>query len=74
MALKLDANDADAIVGLALHYKRKVNFEKYFSYLQRALSIDKKNLGALVELSEHYLFKGDNTKAIKLAKYGLEVL
>ena len=61
----------DGFIGLANIEKQQGNVEGYFHLLEMAFLKNNENPNLMLLLAEHYLYKGDYSKAQKLAVRGL---
>lgn len=67
----MDPNIVEAYIGLASILQINGDMTGYFKNLEKAFGINDSNPNLLLLLAEHFLYKGDYSKAQKLAIKGL---
>jgi tetratricopeptide (TPR) repeat protein len=72
--VKLDPNSVEAHLGIAIIEEKMENYGLYFDELKRALAINNQHPLVLLHLSEHFLLKGDLSKALNTCLTGLSAL
>jgi len=68
---KSESLESEGYLGLAIVEKKQKNYKSYFEYLEKAYTSSQKNPQVMLELAEHYMFKDDFERAVKIARYGL---
>jgi len=63
--------ESEGYLALAIVEKKQKNYKNYFEYLEKAYNSSQKNPQVMLELSEHYMFKNDLDRAVKIARFGL---
>jgi hypothetical protein len=69
--ISLDLYVVEAYIGIASVHQINGDFGQYFVFLEKAFLINDSHPNLILLLAEHYIYKGDQEKAQKLAIKGL---